>query len=100
MAIGRHGRVDYVFADRPGVLTAAPNSGQLAWSDAVTLGHQRLREVGVAAELTGTNRDYLAAVYAVGPDVRAGHNAVERYRATRRWVIEQPGAAAAAPASA
>ncbi|MGF7236134.1 MAG: siderophore biosynthesis protein [Frankia sp.] len=90
--LGRHARLDYVFADRAGVLGAAPHTERLTWSDSTTVGHQRLREVGVAAALTGTNRDYLSAVYGVGPDAGSVGDAVEQYRATRQWVIVEPDA--------
>lgn len=97
--LGRHARIDYVFAQRAGVLRDAPGNEELTRPGPVVVGprpapvvvgHQRLRDVGVAAALTGTNRDYLAAVYAIGPDPDAAAGAVERYRATHRWVIGDP----------
>ena len=91
-SIGRHARLDYVFAERSGTLRDAPDDEELEWSGSVVIGHRRLRDVGVRAELTGTNRDYLAAVYARGPEPATVHDAVADYRATRRWVIEQPDA--------
>ncbi|MGH3862275.1 ATP-grasp domain-containing protein, partial [Actinokineospora sp.] len=85
--LARHARVDWVTADRAGVLVAAPASGECTVGG-VRLGHRRMREVGVAAEWHGTNRDYLSAVHAIGPDQSTVDKAVEEFLAEQRWVIE------------
>ncbi|SHK27638.1 hypothetical protein SAMN05443637_104190 [Pseudonocardia thermophila] len=82
----RHGRVDYVLAERAGTLTAAPPDGTHAGGP-VTVGHRRLRQVGASAPLHGSNRDYLAAVWATGPDAAAVDAAVERFREEHEWRI-------------
>ncbi|MBC6448949.1 ATP-grasp domain-containing protein [Actinokineospora xionganensis] len=88
----RHARVDYVRADRAGVLVEAPADQEFT-VDGVRLGHRRMREVGVTADLHGTNRDYLAAVHAIGPDRSIVDTVVDGFLAERRWVIEPVAAA-------
>lgn len=87
VGLARHARVDWVTADRAGVLVAAPASGEFTVGG-IRLGHRRMREVGVAADWHGTNRDYLSAVHAIGPDRSTVDNAVEGFLAEQRWVIE------------
>lgn len=83
---GRHARVDYVVADRAGRLADAPPDG--TWvADGVMVGHRRLRAPGTVAELQGSNRDYLAAVWAIGDDAARVHAAVREFRAAHRWPI-------------
>jgi biotin carboxylase len=97
--LGLHARLDYVFADRAGVLIDAPQNGSRTLPGGVRIGARRLREPGVAAALTGTNRDYLAAVYAIGPDAGGVHAALQRYRSEHRWVIGEAAGERAEPAA-
>lgn len=85
--VRRHGRVDYVLAEREGTLTAAPPDGERPAPGGVTLGHRRMRAVGVTAPLHGSNRDYLAAVWGVGPDAPAVDAAVDGFRAGHAWRV-------------
>ncbi|MFC3502475.1 siderophore biosynthesis protein [Micromonospora krabiensis] len=94
-AVGRHARVEYVCADRPGRLTAAPGPldgtappGPLdPIAAGVRLGCRPLREVGRDAEVTGTNRDYLAVLHGIGSDAPRVRTALARFRAGLRWEI-------------
>jgi biotin carboxylase len=91
---GRAARVEYVLADRAGTLTAAPPAED-AVDDGVLLTYRPLRAVGATAPLTGTNRDYLGVVRAVGPDQPRTDRAVARFLAARRWdIAPAPGPAA------
>ncbi|NUU25106.1 MAG: siderophore biosynthesis protein [Streptomycetaceae bacterium] len=85
-ATERSARVEYVLADRGGTLTAAPPA-QDAVDDDVRLAYRPLRDVGATAPLTGTNRDYIGVLRAVGPDQARTDRAVERFLAARRWHI-------------
>jgi biotin carboxylase len=91
----RHARVDYVLADRPGMLVGAPAQGVVDLPGDVRVGHRALRALGVAAELHGSNRDYLAAVHAIGPDAARVDAALEQFLAAATWTIT-PAAAPAA----
>ncbi|WBB68510.1 siderophore biosynthesis protein [Micromonospora sp. WMMD812] len=84
--VDRHARVEYVCADRSGRLTAAPGPVDTARDD-VRLGCRPLREPGRTADLTGTNRDYLAVLHAIGPDDRTVRRALNTFRADLRWEI-------------
>lgn len=84
--IARHVRVEYVCADRSGTLVAAPGAVDLHL-DGARLGCRPLRAVGTAADVTGTNRDYLAVVHAIGAEPAAVTAAVRDFRATHRWDI-------------
>lgn len=94
----RHARVDYVLADRPGVLVDAPAQGIVDFPDGIRIGHRALRALGVAAELHGNNRDYLAAVHAIGPDAARVDAALEQFLAASAWTIT-PAAATAVTAA-
>lgn len=83
---GRAARVEYVCADTSGTLVAAPPAEETT-GGGVHLTYQPLREVGTTAPRTGTNRDYLGVVRAVGPDQASTDTAVERFIAARRWEI-------------
>jgi len=85
--VRRHGRVDYVLADRAGTLVAAPPDGERQGPGGVRLGHRRMRAVGVRAPVHGSNRDYLAAVWATGPDTAAVDVAVDGFREAHEWRI-------------
>ncbi|WP_436776716.1 ATP-grasp domain-containing protein [Yinghuangia sp. YIM S09857] len=83
---GRRARVEYVCARAGGTLVAAPAAEDLV-DDGVELAYRPLRAVGVTAPLTGTNRDYLGVVRAVGPDQGRTDAAVARFVAARSWEI-------------
>ncbi|GAB3938641.1 hypothetical protein GCM10027614_19100 [Micromonospora vulcania] len=84
--VERHARVEYVCADRSGRLVTAP--GQLdADVDGVRLGCRPLRTVGHTAEVTGTNRDYLAVLHAIGPADGTVRRTLTDFRAGLRWEI-------------
>ncbi|MEV1328460.1 siderophore biosynthesis protein [Micromonospora costi] len=85
-AAGAHARVEYVCADRPGRLVSAPGRVD-AVHGRVRLGCRPLREVGRTAGVTGTNRDYLAVLHAIGPDPASVRTALEAFRHDLRWSI-------------
>jgi hypothetical protein len=77
--------VDYVLAGRSGVLTA-PTA--LAWDhDAVRVTYRPQRSSGDRITLTGTNRDYLGTIQAIGPDEEAVQRALGAFRAAHSWEI-------------
>jgi len=47
----------------------------------------RLREVGVAAPVHGTNRDYLSVIHAIGPSAAHVDAAVEDFLGAHRWLV-------------
>lgn len=81
----RHARVDYPCADRSGVLVEAPDRMDL--DGQVQLAYRPMRAIGEHRELTGTNRDYLGVVRAVGPDWRAVDHAIEKFLAEQIWRV-------------
>ncbi|MEQ4306279.1 siderophore biosynthesis protein [Plantactinospora sp. B6F1] len=89
VGLNRHARVEWVCATRSGTLVAAPGPVDATGPAGVLLGSRPLRTVGVTAPLTGTNRDYLAALHAIGPDPRSVRDALRDLRATHRWKIEE-----------
>ncbi len=82
----RFARVEYVCADRAGTLTAAPGALDQRHHD-VRLGCRPLRDIGVSAPLTGTNRDYLAVLHAIGTCAEAVTGALRDFRAEHRWEV-------------
>ncbi|MEU8301556.1 siderophore biosynthesis protein [Micromonospora sp. NPDC048909] len=82
----RYARVEYVCADRPGRLVAAPDRLD-AVHDGVHLSCRPLREIGRSADRTGTNRDYLAVLHAIGPDESSVRAALAAFRDDLRWTI-------------
>ncbi|WP_119729005.1 ATP-grasp domain-containing protein [Thermomonospora amylolytica] len=82
----RHAAVDSVVADRSGVLRSAPDPLELAYGE-VRLTYRPVRRAGETVTLTGTNRDYLGTVQAIGPDEAAVDAALARFRAEHRWEI-------------
>ncbi|MFJ8041887.1 acetyl-CoA carboxylase biotin carboxylase subunit family protein [Kitasatospora sp. NPDC096147] len=82
----RRARNQAVIADRAGTLTAAPGPYR-GERDGVTLSYQPARELGESRPLSGTNRDYLGLVRAVGPDQRSVDRAVDDFLAAHRWEI-------------
>ena len=80
-----HARVDYPCAERSGVLVEAPDRMDL--DGPVRLAYRPMRAIGERRELTGTNRDYLGVVRAVGPDRDAVDRAVEHFLAEQTWRV-------------
>jgi biotin carboxylase len=85
-----HAVIDYVVADRPGVLTGSPAAGaQRGGERGVVLSYRPLREVGERMPLTHTNRDYLGVITAIGADPAAVELSVAAMRATGNWEITE-----------
>jgi len=82
----RHAQVEYVCADRSGTLVAAPGAMDVT-DDGIRLSCRPMRQPGAAAERTGTNRDYLAVLYAIGPDQPTTATALKQFRASLAWDI-------------
>ncbi|TNY38423.1 ATP-grasp domain-containing protein [Thermomonospora catenispora] len=81
-----HAAVDSVIADRSGVLRSAPKPMERSHGG-VRLTYRPVRRVGETVTLTGTNRDYLGTVQAIGPDEESVDAALARFRAEHRWEI-------------
>jgi hypothetical protein len=87
-----HAVIDYVVADRPGVLAATPPAGPRPSAEpGVLLSCQPLRSGGDRIAVTRTNRDYLGVITAVGPDLAAVERSVAAMRAAGTWEITEPG---------
>jgi biotin carboxylase len=89
--VRRHGHVHCVVADRDGVLTTAPGPTSRTMptgAGPVALVYRPMRAVGSTVRLTGTNRDYLGSIQAVGPDGAAVEAATAAFLDAERWVIE------------
>jgi biotin carboxylase len=85
-----HAVIDYVVADRPGVLGAVPPAGPSpAGEPDVLLSYRPLRAVGDHIVITHTNRDYLGVISAIGPDAAAVERAVAIARAAGGWTITE-----------
>ena len=83
-----HAVIDYVIADRPGVLTGVPKSGPRTVADPdVRLSYRTLRQAGDRIAITHTNRDYLGVISAIGTGASAVEHAVSAARATESWLI-------------
>jgi len=77
-----HAVVDYVIADRPGVLTGVPPAGPAQAAEVgVMLSYRPLRENGDRITVTGTNRDYLGVITAIGAEPAAVERSVAALRA-------------------
>lgn len=87
-----HGLVHWVLATTDGVLVSAPPAGRRTvlteTGAAVHLDYRPIRAIGKHAQVTGTNRDYLGSIRAIGPDEASAAAAVEQFRQAERWVIE------------
>jgi biotin carboxylase len=87
-----HTIIDYVVADRSGVLAASPSAGpQRSTEPGVMLSYQPLREVGDYITLTHTNRDYLGVITAIGPEAAPVEQVVAAMRAAANWEIAESG---------
>jgi biotin carboxylase len=83
-----HAVIDYVVADRAGVLAATPPGGaQLTAEPGVLLSYRPLREAGDQIEVTHTNRDYLGVISAVGSEPAALELSVAALRDSGVWEI-------------
>ncbi len=79
---------DYVVADRPGVLAAAPPGGaQPSAEPGVVLGYRPLRHPGERITLTHANRDYLGVISAMGPGQAAVARGIAAFREQACWEI-------------
>lgn len=83
---GRHARVEYVCAERSGTLVAAPGPVDQD-VDGTRLGCRPLRALGTTAALTGTNRDYLAVLHAIGADAASVQTVLRDFRSSQNWEI-------------
>jgi hypothetical protein len=83
-----HAVIDYVVADRPGVLASVPPAGPRPASEQdVLLSYRSLRAAGDRIDVTHTNRDYLGVITAIGPDATAVERAVAAARAQESWPV-------------
>ncbi|MFD5224815.1 acetyl-CoA carboxylase biotin carboxylase subunit family protein [Microbacterium sp. NPDC058342] len=79
-------RVTYLCASSGGTLEEAPDAADIVTDD-VALTYRPMRERGVRAEFTGTNRDYLGVVRARGREQSRVDAAVAAFIAENRWTI-------------
>ena len=87
-----HAIIDYVVADRSGVLAASPPAGpQPGAEPGVLLSYHPLRSRGERIAVTGTNRDYVGVITAMGPGPAAVERSVAALRAAGNWEITEPG---------
>jgi biotin carboxylase len=87
-----HAVIDYVVADRPGALRAAPQAGpQPSPEPGVRVSYWPLRATGDRVAVTHTNRDYLGVITAIGPDLAGVERCVAGLRAGGGWEITEPG---------
>lgn len=77
----------YPCAGRSGTLVAAPPASDTEVAG-VRVVCRPLRAVGTRARWHGSNRDYLAAVHAIGPTRDRVDAALAEFSAGARWVIE------------
>jgi hypothetical protein len=86
-----HAVIDYVVADRPGVLTEVPEAGpRPAGQPDVLLSCRPLRAPGDRIAVTHTNRDYLGVISAIGATRAAVESAVAAARTELNWTIAGP----------
>lgn len=84
-----HSIADNILAERPGVLACAPPAGPWAGrtEPGVRLSYWPVRHPGEQITLTGSNRDYVGTLTAVGQDPAAVERAVTAARAGGAWEI-------------
>ncbi len=86
-----HAVIDYVVADRAGLLASSPSAGvQCGAEPGVLVSYRPLREKGDQIAVTRTNRDYLGVITAIGPDAAAVELSVAAMRANGNWEITEP----------
>ncbi|WP_328854949.1 siderophore biosynthesis protein [Microbispora hainanensis] len=81
-----YGSVVSLVAEHSGTVTGAPPDLSME-KDGVRLRHRALREIGDHVEVTGTNRDYLGLLRAVGPDHASVDAAIGAFRKEHPWVL-------------
>ncbi|WP_169948801.1 acetyl-CoA carboxylase biotin carboxylase subunit family protein [Microbispora sp. H11081] len=81
-----YGSVVSLVAERSGTVIGAPPDLSTR-QDGVRLWHRALREIGDHVELTGTNRDYLGLLRALGRDRASVDAAVDAFRKDHPWVL-------------
>lgn len=81
-----HGAAVSVVADRSGVIEVAAPAIDLRTAG-VRLAHRPCRAAGDTVAVTGTNRDYLGVIRAIGPTRPAVDAAIGAFRAEHPWVI-------------
>ncbi|MEU0843463.1 ATP-grasp domain-containing protein [Streptomyces sp. NPDC005962] len=79
-------RMEYVMADRPGRLVAAP-AASVTERGGIRLDYRPLRDIGEDHPLYRTNRDFLGVLRATGTDQRRIDAAVTEFLASHRWEI-------------
>ncbi|WP_285775407.1 siderophore biosynthesis protein [Microtetraspora sp. NBRC 13810] len=84
---GTFGAAVSLTAGRSGTITAAPPELTPADGEKVRLWHRPLRTVGEHVEHSGTNRDYLGIIRAIGPDRDDVNATLESFRARHPWVV-------------
>lgn len=81
-----HAAVDSVVAGRSGTLLDAPPRLEREYGG-VRLTYRPVRSPGAEIALSGTNRDYLGTIQAIGPGLRQVDAALSRFRAEHTWSI-------------
>ncbi|MEU8174139.1 siderophore biosynthesis protein [Microbispora hainanensis] len=81
-----YGSVVSLVAEHSGTVAEAPPDLSTE-KDGVRLWHRALREIGDHVEVTGTNRDYLGLLRAVGPDHASVDAAIGAFRKEHPWVL-------------
>lgn len=84
---GVHGTALSLVAGESGVITSAPPAVAGERRGDVRLWHRPLRAAGDRITVTGTNRDYLGIVRAIGPDRASVDTALASFCADHPWVI-------------
>ncbi|GIH51308.1 hypothetical protein SAMN05421833_10445 [Microbispora rosea] len=81
-----YGSVVSLVAERSGTVAGAPPDLS-THKDGVRLWHRALRRIGDHVEVTGTNRDYLGLLRAVGPDHASVDTVIDAFRKEHPWVL-------------
>lgn len=81
-----HATADCVLPRRAGVLVDAPGPAD-EWDGDVHVVYRPLRTAGDTVPLTGTNRDYLGIIRAVGPSATAVDDALRKFRDRHDWRV-------------
>lgn len=83
-----HAAAAWILAEHPGVLDRVPPAARHQ-SRGTTLTHWPMRRPGEDITVTGTNRDYLGVICAVGPDPRAVDAALDDLRENLDYRIQE-----------